>query len=63
MILVKYLEPTVYRMAGVDSQVGMSAFLSEPPREGRVGQPWASLWMVNLGVALSWGSLQGVGPG
>ena len=55
MILVNYLEPTIYRMAGVDSQVGMSAFLLAPPREGSVGQPWASLWMVNLGVAPSWG--------
>lgn len=43
MILVNYLEPAIYRMAGVDSKDGMSAFLSEPLTEGRVGRPWVSL--------------------
>lgn len=37
MILVNYLEPAVYRMADVDSQDGVSAFLSKPLGEGRVG--------------------------
>lgn len=62
MILVNYLEPAIYRMAGVDSKDGMSAFLSEPLTEGRVGRPWVGLWMVSLGVAPSWGSLERVGP-
>lgn len=59
MILVNYLESAIYRMAGVDSKDGMSAFISEPLTEGRVGRPWVSLWMVSLGVAPS---LERVGP-
>lgn len=50
-LLVNYLEPAIYRMAGVDSQDGMSVFLSELLREGwGGGQPRASLWMVNSGL-------------
>lgn len=37
MILVNYLEPAISCMAGVDSQDGMSAFLPEQLREGRMG--------------------------
>lgn len=38
MILVNYLEPAIYCMAGVDSQDGMSAILNHREREG-----WAAL--------------------
>lgn len=62
MILVNYLEPTIYRMAGVDSQDGMSAFLSELLGEGRVGQPWVSLQMMGLGKAPLWQVLERVRP-
>lgn len=62
MILVNYLEPAIYRMAGVDSQDGLSAFLSEPLGEGRVGQPWVSLQMTGLGKAPLWQVLERVRP-
>lgn len=35
MILVNYLELAIYCMAGVDSQDGMPAFLSESERRGQ----------------------------
>lgn len=63
MILVNYLELAIYRMAGVDSQDGMSAFLSEPLGEGRVGQPLVSLQMMGPGKALLWRVLERVRPG
>lgn len=56
MILVNYLEAAIHCMAGVDSQAGMSVFLSELSHWA--GSPWASPWMVNLGEATAgreWG--------
>lgn len=62
MIVVNYLELVIYRMAGVDSQDEMPAFLSATLGEERVRLLCLSLWRVNLGVAPVWGSLEEAGP-
>lgn len=60
MILVNYLECAIYCTAGVDSQDGVSAFLSESGRKGQ-GSLGAAL-EGEFGAASSWGSLEMLGP-
>lgn len=54
MILVNYLEPAIYRTAGVASQEGCLPFRAA--ERGRGGWPRVGLSMVSLQVGPWWGS-------
>ena len=62
MILVNYLEPAIYRMAGVDSRMGCLPFSLRHRETEGWSSPGQSL-DDESGVAPLWGSLQGVAPG
>lgn len=61
MILLNYLEPAISCVAGVDSQDGTSAFLSESERRGQGSL--GPVLDVESGSSLTVGSLERLGSG